>query len=66
MEERAKRAGKFNVIDIIAVLLILAALAFGAWKLLGSRSGGEAGESRMVQVTYVVRAESVPTEVYES
>ena len=66
MEQKAKRVGKFNIIDIIAVILIVAVVAFGAWKLLGSRSGGEAGESRMVQVTYVVRAEGVPVELYEN
>ena len=66
MEQKAKRVGKFNVIDIIAVILILAVVAFGAWKLLGSRDGGEAGESSMVQVTYVVRAEGVPVELYEN
>ena len=66
MEQKAKRVGKFNIIDIIAVILILAVLAFGAWKLLGSSGGGEAGESSMVKVTYVVRAEGVPREVYEN
>ena len=66
MEQKAKHVGKFNIIDIIAVILILAVLAFGAWKLLGSSGGGEAGESSMVKVTYVVRAEGVPREVYEN
>lgn len=66
MEQKAKRVGKFNIIDIIAVILILAVLAFGAWKLLGSSDGGGAGESSMVKVTYVVRAEGVPREVYEN
>ena len=28
MEQKAKRIGKFNIIDIIAVILILAVLAF--------------------------------------
>ena len=64
MEHSAKK--KFNIIDIIAVILILAVAAFGAWKLLGSGDGGEAGESSMVQVTYVVRAEGVPVELYEN
>ena len=41
MEQKAKRVGKFNIIDIIAVILIVAVVAFGAWKLLGS-SGGTA------------------------
>ena len=66
MEQKAKRVGKFNIIDIIAVILILAVLAFGAWKLLGSSGGGEDGDSSMVKVTYVVRAEGVPREVYEN
>ena len=66
MEQKAKRVGKFNVIDIIAVILIVAVVAFGAWKLLGSGDGGEAGESNMVKVTYVVRAEGVPVELYEN
>ena len=43
MEQKAKRVGKFNIIDIIAVILIVAVVAFGAWKLLGS-SGGTADE----------------------
>ena len=43
MEQKAKRVGKFNIIDIIAVILIVAVVAFGAWKLLGS-SGGTAAE----------------------
>ena len=35
MEQKAKRVGNFNVIDIIAVVLILLAAAFVGWKLLG-------------------------------
>ena len=66
MEQKAKRVGKFNVIDIIAVILIVAVVAFGAWKLLGSGDGGEAGESSMVKVTYVVKCEGVPAELYET
>ena len=63
MEHKAR---KFNIIDIIAVVLILAVLAFAGWKLLGSGGGGAAGESRMVKVTYVVRCEGVPAELYET
>ena len=65
MEQKAKRIGRFNIVDIIAVVLILAVLAFGAWKLLGS-SGGTAGEGGTVKVTYVVRCEGVPAELYET
>ena len=28
MEEKAKRVGKFNIVDIIAVILIVAVVAF--------------------------------------
>ena len=66
MEEKAKRIGKFNIIDIIAVLLILAVLVFAGWKLLGGRGGSDPGESGMVKVTYVVRCEGVPAELYET
>ena len=34
MEEKAKRIGKFNIVDIIAVILIVAVVAFVGWKLL--------------------------------
>ena len=33
MEEKAKRIGKFNIVDIIAVILIVAVVAFVGWKL---------------------------------
>ena len=31
MEEKAKRVGKFNVVDVIAVILILAVAALVVW-----------------------------------
>ena len=62
----AKRVGKFNIIDIIAVILIVAVVAFGAWKLLGSSGGTAAEDGGMVKVTYVVKCEGVPTELYET
>lgn len=65
MEEKAKRIGKFNIVDIIAVLLILAVLAFAGIKLV-HRGGGETVEAAMTKVTYVVRAEGVPVELYEN
>ncbi|MCI6568345.1 MAG: DUF4330 domain-containing protein, partial [Dysosmobacter sp.] len=42
MEQKAKRVGKFNIIDIIAVLLILAVLVFAGYKLM-NRGGSSAG-----------------------
>ena len=48
MEQKAKRIGKFNIIDIIAVILILAVLAFVGWKLM-NRGGGIDGQCRLWQ-----------------
>lgn len=63
MEQKAKR--KFNVIDVIAVLLILAVAAFVGYKLL-NRGGGGNGETGTIHVTYVAKAEGVPNELYEN
>lgn len=65
MEQKAKRVGRFNIIDIIAVILILAAAALLGWKLLGPDD--TAGAPReMTKVTYVVKVEGVPAELYEN
>lgn len=56
MEEKAKRIGKFNIVDIIAVILIVAVVAFVGWKLL-SRGSVEAGETAMTNVTCTVKVE---------
>ena len=66
MEQKAKRVGKFNIIDIIAVILILAVLAFAGWKLLSRTGVADLGEENMVKVTYVVKCEGVPAELYET
>ena len=65
MEQKAKRVGKFNIIDIIAVLLILAVLVFAGYKLM-NRGGGSAGEVEKVKITYVVRVENVAKELYDT
>lgn len=65
MEQKAKRVGKFNIIDIIAVILILAIAVFIGVKLL-NRGSGETAETAMTKVTYVVRVEGVPAELYEN
>ena len=65
MEQKAKRVGKFNIIDIIAVLLILAVVVFAGIKLM-NRGGTEIGETAMTKVTYTVRVEGVPAELYEN
>ena len=65
MEQKAKRVGKFNIIDIIAVLLILAVLVFAGYKLM-NRGSGSAAEVEKVKVTYVVRVENVAKELYDT
>jgi hypothetical protein len=66
MEQKAKRVGKFNIVDIIAVILIVAVVAFAGYKLLGNRGSGVAVEPDMTKVTYVVRVEGVAAELYEN
>ena len=47
MEQKAKRIGKLNIIDLIAIVLIVAVLALAAWKFIGkngdSHLSGEGG-----------------------
>ena len=65
MEQKAKRIGKFNIVDIIAVVLILAVVVFAASKLL-SRENTGTPQREMIKVTYTVRAEGVAAELYEN
>lgn len=58
----AQRKWKFNIIDIIAVVLIAAAIIFAAVKLLGGRSG----RAETVPMTFQVIAENQPEEMYEA
>jgi len=62
--EQKKR--KFNVIDVIAVLLILAVLAFAGTKLMNRGGGSTAAEKAKIPVTYQVKAEGVDAELYEN
>ena len=50
MEQKAKRIGKLNIVDLIAIILILAVFAFGGYKLM-NRGGGEGGEAAVTKVT---------------
>ena len=65
MEQKAKRIGKFNIIDVIAIASILAVLVFVGWKLLGPDDTAGAPRN-MTKVTYVVKVEGVPAELYEN
>ena len=62
MEQKSKK--KLNVIDVIAVLIILAALVFVGSKLMNR--GREAGEAQNIHVTYVAKAEGVDKSLYEN
>jgi hypothetical protein len=63
MEQQSKK--KFNVIDVIAVLLILAVMVFVGFKLI-NRGSASGGESKMIHVTYVAKAEGVDKSLYEN
>ena len=62
MEQKARK--RLNIIDIIAVAVILAAVAFVGYKMLGP--GGETAAQETVKVTYKVKKEGVPAEMYEN
>jgi len=63
MEQTSKK--KFNIVDVIAVILILAVAAFVGYKLLG-RGGSEVGAAQTVTVDYTVKCEGVDRDLYES
>ena len=60
--EKAKK--RLNIIDIIAVVVILAAVVFVGYKLMDR--GGDTVQPEMVKVTYKVKKEGVPAEMYEN
>ena len=56
---------KFNIVDVAAVLVILAMVVFVGYKL-ANRGGGDMGPSPTLSVHYTVRCEGVDKELYES
>ena len=56
---------KFNIVDIVAVILIAALLGFVGYKL-ANRGSGETGPSPTLSVHYTVRCEGVDRELYEN
>lgn len=63
MEQKAKQSKKFNIVDILVVVLIVLVLFFAGYKL-SHRGGGSS--IPMTKVTYQVKAEGVPAELYEN
>ena len=48
MEQKAKRIGKLNIIDLLAILLIAAVLVLAAWKFIGRNGDSIDYERRSV------------------
>ena len=63
MEQKKRR---FNVVDIIAVILILAVLAFAGTKLMSRGGSGAAEEQTKIPVTYLAKAEGVDARLYDN
>ena len=62
-QKKSFRIGKFNVIDIIAVALILAVALYAAARILNR---GGTIEVPTMEITYVVRVQNVATQLYET
>ena len=57
------RIGKFNIIDVIAAVLLLLVVCYGAYRLL-NRGDGMPAET--ISITYVVRVEEAASEMYDA
>ena len=66
MEQKAKRIGKLNIIDLLAILLIAAVLVLAAWKFIGRNGNSIDYERPQTKVTYQVKVEGVAPELYEN
>lgn len=62
-EKKAFKIGKFNIVDILAAVLILAVAVFAASRLLNR---GGTIEVPTTNITYVVRVQNVAAELYEN
>lgn len=63
IDEKGKLFGKLNIIDLIAIILILAVVVLLGYKLTSS-SGGFAENGQ--QVRFTVKVEGVDAQVYEN
>lgn len=64
IDEKGKIFGKLNIIDLLAILVILAALIFGAVKLLGSSKPPVEDDVDPAHLVYTVQVNSVSPDVY--
>ncbi len=63
IDKKGKLFGKLNIIDLIAIILIVAVLALIGYKLLDNGSGSLGGEGK--PVVYTVEVKGVDADVYE-
>lgn len=63
MEEKSRRKGRFNIVDIIVVLILVAGLAFVGIKFLGNDGGSASAATR---IEYTVLVPGVRAEVCEN
>lgn len=64
IDDKGRLFGRLNIIDLLAILLILAVGALLAARLLGGRS--DSGGGQTAYMTYMVRVEEVSPEMYET
>lgn len=64
IDKKGKLFGKLNIIDLIAILLILAVLALIGYKFLDGKPSGLGGSGQAI--VYTVEVKGVRPEVYES
>jgi hypothetical protein len=61
---KKKLIWKFNIVDIIILALIVAILAFVAYKIIGLRKAAGGGD--MGTITYVVKVSGMEKELYDN
>ena len=64
IDKKGKLFGKLNIIDLIAIVLILAVLALIGYKLMDGKSSSLASGGQ--SIVYTVEVKSVEPEVYEN
>ena len=62
IDEKGKLFGKVNIIDLLVLVVVIAALAFAAFRLLG---GGEDPVNGTTKLTYTALVGAVENDVYE-
>ncbi len=63
MKEKAGKIGKFNIVDIAAVIFLALAAVFVIWKVTGSSVGGT---DRTLTMNFRAMVEAVPKEAAEN